>query len=343
METYGADIIRLWALSVDFTEDHRIGDEILKGVSDQYRKLRNTFRYLLGALDGYDPKVEHLGVNEMPELERYILALLARMDATLRKAVDEFDFNTYVRTLTDFCNEDLSAFFFDVRKDCLYCDAASDPKRKAYRTVLDTLFHALVRWAAPVLVFTSEEVWGTRYPDGGSVHLLEWPVLPTRQPVLDTGLGFSSATSAEESQAPDQVRGDDELVEKWARLREFRSVAFSAAENARREKFIGSSLEARITLVPSEKFDQKAILNALDNDVDLISEIFISGEVNVTQGNPFEIREVAWSSDALFGAVAHKTDHHKCGRCWRHLPEVTEDGALCSRCDQVVSGMDAAS
>ncbi|WP_405029589.1 class I tRNA ligase family protein, partial [Novosphingobium sp.] len=338
METYGADIIRLWALSVDFTEDHRIGDEILKGVSDQYRKLRNTFRYLLGALEGFS-EAERVPVEAMPELERYMLALLARMDAGLREAVDSYDFNTYVRTLTDFCNEDLSAFFFDVRKDCLYCDAATDPKRMAYRTVLDTLFHALVRWAAPVLVFTAEEVWGTRYPDAGSVHLLEWPLLP-RQPVLDTGLGVSSADGAEESLAPNQVRGD-ELVEKWVRLREFRSVAFAAAENARREKIIGSSLEAKITLVPSENMDQKAILAAIDNNVDLISEIFISGEVWVTQGNPFEIRKVAWSADGLFGAVAQKSEHHKCGRCWRHLPEVTEDGALCSRCDQVVSGMDA--
>jgi isoleucyl-tRNA synthetase len=341
METYGADIIRLWALSVDFTEDHRIGDEILKGVSDQYRKLRNTFRYLLGALDGFSEAERVADVAAMPELERYVLALLAQLDATLRKAVDEFDFNTYVRALTDFCNEDLSAFFFDIRKDCLYCDAVTDPKRMAYRTVLDTLFHALVRYAAPVLVFTSEEVWGTRYPEGGSVHLLEWPILPSTTPRLPRESGGPAALDlAATSGTPDQVRGD-ELVEKWGRLREFRSIAFVAAENARREKFIGSSLEARITLVPTEKMSQAEILDALDSDVALISEIFISGEVFVTQGNPFEIREVAWSSDGSFGAVAHKVDHHKCGRCWRHLPDVSEDGALCSRCDQVVAGMEA--
>ncbi len=174
METNGADIVRLWALSVDFTEDHRIGDEILKGVADQYRKLRNTFRYLLGALEGFS-EAERVEVAAMPELERYVLALLAKLDAALRQAVDDFDYNTYVRALTDFCNEDLSAFFFDIRKDSLYCDAADAPKRMAYRTVLDTLFHALVRYAAPVLVFTAEEVWGTRFPEGGVVHLLEWP------------------------------------------------------------------------------------------------------------------------------------------------------------------------
>ncbi len=326
METTGADIIRLWALSVDFTEDHRIGDEILKGVSDQYRKLRNTFRYLLGALEGFDPEVEHLGVNEMPELERYMLALLAKLDATLRTAVDTFDFNTYVRALTDFCNEDLSAFFFDIRKDCLYCDALTDPKRMAYRTVLDTLFHALVRYAAPVLVFTSEEVWGTRYPDGGSVHLLEWPQLPTdtqdRQPVLDTGQGFSSSNAGEGSQAPDQVRGDG-LVEKWVRLRDLRDFANFAIEPKRRDKELGSSLSARVELQIANF--APSVLEGVD-----LPELFICSEASVGQ-----------SGSSADHADVSVVSHHKCGRCWRHLPEVTEDGALCSRCDQVVSGMDA--
>jgi isoleucyl-tRNA synthetase len=283
METYGADIIRLWALSVDFTEDHRIGDEILKGVSDQYRKLRNTFRYLLGALDGFSEAERVSDVADMPELERYVLALLAQLDATLKAAAETFDFNTYVRALTDFCNEDLSAFFFDIRKDCLYCDAATDPKRMAYRTVLDTLFHALVRYAAPVLVFTAEEVWGTRYPDGGSVHLLEWPVVPTTSVDMD----------------------------KWNSLRATRTLANERIEPLRREKIIRSSLEAEYTYEGDY------------SDVDLAELLIVAA---VHQG-PTEVT---------------RTAHHKCGRCWRHLPEVTEDGALCSRCDQVVAGMDAA-
>ena len=157
MEQYGADIIRLWALSVDFTEDHRIGDEILKGVGDQYRKLRNTFRYLLGALDGFVGDMGDTG--EVPELEIYVLAMLADLDGKLRKAVDDYDYNAYTRHLVDFCNEDLSAFFFDIRKDSLYCDGADSTTRNAYRTVLDLLFHALIRYAAPVLVYTAEEVW----------------------------------------------------------------------------------------------------------------------------------------------------------------------------------------
>ncbi len=303
MKEYGADILRLWALSVDFTEDHRIGKEILAGVADQYRKLRNTFRYLLGALDGFSEAERVADVAAMPELERYVLALLARLDATLRQATADFDFNTYVRALADFCNEDLSAFFFDIRKDCLYCDAPSDPKRMAYRTVLDTLFHALVRYAAPVLVFTAEEVWGTRYPDEGSVHLLEWPVLP--------------------------VGDDEELVRKFEALRELRSRVFEPVEAMRREKTIGSTMAAEVSVKTKD-----ALLVERANSVDF-AEICIAAKVEVSgfadEGN----------SDAHI-VTASATAHHKCGRCWRHLPDVTEDGALCSRCDHVVAGMDAA-
>ena len=283
MRDYGADILRLWALSVDFTEDHRIGKEILAGVADQYRKIRNTFRYLLGALDGFSEE-ERIGVTEMPELERYMLALTAELDARLRKAVDDYDFNDYTRALSDFCNNDLSAFFFDIRKDSLYCDAPTDVKRRSYRTVLDTLFHALVRWASPVLVFTSEEVWGTRYPDGSSVHLLEWPLIDT------------------------QWREDDALEMKWAGLRELRETVTEAIEPLRRDKVIGSSLEAEVT-VPS------------DADPELLAELFIVS--SVTRGDALSVT---------------KTDKHKCGRCWRLLPEVTEDGDLCARCEDVVNG-----
>jgi isoleucyl-tRNA synthetase len=311
MENSGADIIRLWALSVDFTEDHRIGDEILKGVGDQYRKLRNTFRYMLGALEGFE-EAEKVGVAEMPELERYVLHLLADMDAKLKVAVNDFDFNTYVRLLSDFANEDLSAFFFDIRKDCLYCDAETSSKRRAYRTVLDILFHAMVSYAAPVLVFTAEEVWGTRFSEADSVHLLEWPEV-------------------------DAAWVNSDLASLWKSLRDLRSVGFVAAENARREKIIGSSLEAQIVIVPSEEMRQSEILEMIDLDQAKISEIFISGTVSVTQGNPFELREVAWNGDKTFGAVAFKTENHKCGRCWRHLPEVSKDDALCGRCEDVLN------
>ncbi len=283
METYGADIIRLWALSVDFTEDHRIGDEILKGVADQYRKLRNSFRYLLGALDGYDHAAEAVDVAQMPELERYMLGQLKRLDNTLRQAIADFDFNEYTRALSDFCNEDLSAFFFDIRKDRLYCDDPAGAERRAYRTVLDILFQALVRYAAPVLVFTAEEVWTTRFPDRGSVHLQELHDLP-------------------------EAWLDDALAERFATLRALRSQVLEAIEPLRREKVLGSGLEAEVT-VPAD---------APEAD---LAELFITAKVMRGQGD---------------GVTVTRTSDHKCGRCWRHLPEVAEDGDLCGRCDSVV-------
>ena len=304
MRDTGADILRLWALSVDFTEDHRIGKEILAGVSDQYRKLRNTFRYLLGALDGFDESERVTDVAAMPELERYMLSLLARLDATMRQAVADYDFNTYVRALADFANEDLSAFFFDIRKDSLYCDAATDPKRRAYRSVLDTLFHALARWAAPVLVFTSEEVWGTRFPDAGSVHLLEWPILPSHP---NEGRGPPSDKT--EEKVDPHFRGDDDLVAKWNSLRALRAEVTEAIEPLRRDKKIRSSLEAEI-----------AIPNAKLHDEKLLEELFISSTVRASEKLQIS-----------------KTTHLKCGRCWRHLPEVVEDGDLCTRCEGVVN------
>jgi len=282
IEQSGADILRLWVAQTDYFEDVRIGKEVLAGVGDAYRKLRNSFRYLLGALDGFTD-AEKLPVAEMPELERYILHKLAALDAELRSAADAFEFNRYSRALTDFANEDLSAFFFDIRKDCLYCEAPDAPKRRAYRTVLDILFHALVRYAAPIISFTAEEVWQSRYPsEDDSVHFLEWPVLPE----------LTGSLSAD-----------------WAEVRALRQTVTEAIEPYRREKQVRSSLEAEVT-VPS-----------LPLPGDALAELFIVSKVS--QGDA--------------GVTVTPTHRLKCGRCWRHLPEVAQDGALCDRCDGVVN------
>ncbi len=290
MEEYGADIIRLWALSVDYTADHRIGPEILKGVADQYRKLRNTLRYMLGALGEFS-EAERVGVDQMPELERYVLTLLGGLDEKLRQHVANYDFDAYTRALVDFMNEDLSAFFFDIRKDRLYCDAPGSVERRAYRTVLDTLFNALIRYAAPVLVFTAEEVWNTRHPEGGSVHLLEWPEIP-----------------AAEADA-----------QRWEALRSLRERVMEAIEPLRREKVIRSGLEAEVTMPASavpEGFSAEDL-----------ATLFITGTVTLGDGDAVTVT---------------KSDDAKCGRCWRLLPEVDEDGDLCNRCENVVAMMDAA-
>jgi isoleucyl-tRNA synthetase len=277
----GADILRMWVASVDYFEDVRIGKEVLATTSDAYRKLRNTFRYLLGALDGFSED-ERVAPKDMPQLELYVLDLLGKLDVELKAATDAFEFNRYLRLLTDFAQDDLSAFFFDIRKDSLYCDAPTDLKRRAYRTVLDVLFHALVRYAAPILVFTTEEAWQARFPEADSVHLLEWPDLP-------------------------EIPGDKVIATEWDDLRRLRAQVTEAIEPFRRDKVIRSSLEAEVT-VPEMP------LSAAD-----LAEAFIVAKVSK---GPLSVT---------------RSDYHKCGRCWRLLPEVTADGALCDRCTGVLS------
>jgi isoleucyl-tRNA synthetase len=293
----GADILRMWVASTDYFDDVRIGKEVLAGASDAYRKLRNTFRYLLGALAGFEAS-DRVPASAMPELERYMLHRLAELDAELRGIVDRaegtenwLEFGRYTRALGEFANNDLSAFFFDIRKDCLYCDV--DPasgreteRRRAYRTVLDHVFHALVRYAAPIIPFTAEEVWQARHPDAeGSVHLLEWPLVEHRW--LDPSLGV-----------------------RWAAIRLLRDQVNEAIEPLRREKVVRSSLEADVAMadVPA--------------DVDF-AEMCIVASVR--------------AQDGLAAPSVTPTAHHKCGRCWRHLPEVTADGALCGRCADILA------
>ena len=228
----------------------------------------------------------------MPQLERYILARLKQVDGALREAATGYDFDRYVRTLVDFCNEDLSAFYFDIRKDRLYCDAPDGMERRAYRTVLDTLFHALVRYAAPVLVFTSEEVWGTRFPDAGSIHLETWRDLPDWR--------------------------DEGLSERFGALRELREDVMEAIEPLRREKIVRSGLEADV-VVPADRVPDGF------SDADL-AEAFITASVTRTDSA---------------GVTASRSSEDKCGRCWRLLPSVAEDGALCDRCEAVVAELDA--
>jgi isoleucyl-tRNA synthetase len=289
----GADILRMWVASTDYFEDVRIGKEVLAGTSDAYRKLRNTFRYLLGALGDFTDE-ESVDASQMPELERWVLHRLAELDAELKSAAEGYEFNRYTRLLTTFANDDLSAFFFDIRKDSLYCDAPTELKRRAYRTVLDHVFHALIRWVSPVLVFTAEEVWASRYPDAGSVHLETWPE-------VDAGWR------------------DPALGDKWDLIRALRTRVTEAIEPMRRDKIIRSSLEAKVELTLSEP-DLAEIVASVEFD-----ELCIVSDLALDKGEHDRI-------------AVSRTDYEKCGRCWRLLPEVTEEGALCARCEEVVNG-----
>ena len=286
MRDYGADILRLWALCVDFTEDHRIGKEILAGVADQYRKLRNTFRYLLGALDGFseDERVARRGDARARALHA-VAARPARRSGCAT-AVENYDFNDYTRALGDFCNEDLSAFFFDIRKDSLYCDAADRPQapRLPHRAR-----HPVPR-AGPLgragAGVHGRGSVGTRYPDGGQRAF-------ARMARDSTRVGRRARWSP-----------------RWtgACARCARSVT-EAIEPLRRDKIIRSSLEAEVALPDGGR----------------------RGPARRT------VHRLEQSIAGRYARRVTKTDNHKCGRCWRLLPEVVEDGDLCNRCEDVVN------
>jgi isoleucyl-tRNA synthetase len=229
-DKYGADILRLWVMTADTTEDLRIGPEILKQQAELYRRLRNTLRWLLGSLAGWT-EAERVEPADMPELDRWVLHRLSELDARVRQALQTHDWTGVYPELHAFCSADLSAFYFDVRKDTLYCDRPDKPGRRAARTVLDTLHRCLTAWLAPVLVFTAEEAWGARYGADAddSVHLQSFPEIPAEW--HDAALGARMVT-----------------------LRDARGAVTAALETARRDGLIKSSLQAEITL-PAEVTD----------------------------------------------------------------------------------------
>ena len=254
LKEYGADILRLWVMNSDTTQDLRIGKEILKQQAEIYRRIRNTWRWLLGSLEGFTP-AEAVPFAELPELERWVLHRLSEFDARFRRAAHDHDWAGLIPDLHGFCNNDLSAFYFDVRKDTLYCDAAVTQRRRAARTVLDHLHRCLTTWLAPVLCFTAEEAWLARFPgDDSSVHLELWPDIPA-------------------------AWRDDALAERWARIRGIRGVVTGALEAARREGVIGASLQAepRLTLA----MEDMPLLDAAG-----WAEICITSSLDLGAGNP---------------------------------------------------------
>jgi isoleucyl-tRNA synthetase len=306
-EQSGADILRLWVVGSDYREDVRIGPEILKRHTDAYRRLRNTLRYLLGALDGYSAD-EEIGVEAMPELERWVLHRLAELDELVRRSVDALEFHAMFSALHNFCAADLSAFYFDIRKDRLYCDAPADPRRRAVRTVFDRCFECLVRWLAPVICFTAEEAWLARHGDGPrrSVHLELFPEVPA-------------------------TWRDDALGQRWELLRDLRRVVTGALELERGAKRLGSSLQAAVELfVPEDLVDQL-------RDVDL-AELCITSAGTVRRGLP---PDGAFTLADLpeVGVLVAPAPGVRCERCWRVLPEVGGEPGhadLCRRCATVV-------
>ncbi|MGM0586645.1 MAG: isoleucine--tRNA ligase, partial [Pseudomonadota bacterium] len=305
IKQYGADILRLWVAQSDYTGDLRIGQEILKGTADSYRRLRNTLRFLLGALDGFE-EAERVEPAEMPELERWVLHRLAELDRAVRAGYAAYDFPGVFHEIFQFCTTDLSSVYFDIRKDALYCDAANSPRRRACRTVMDLLFHRLVTWLAPMLCFTMEEVWLERFPgDDSSVHLQDFPETPDWR--------------------------DDALEEKWARVRAARRVVLGALEVERREKRIGASLEAA-PVVHVEDSELRAALEAV-----AFADVCITSGVDLTDA-PAPAEAFRLDDVAGVAVVPRHAEGAKCARCWKVLPDVGEHGpaGLCGRCAEVI-------
>ncbi len=282
-EKFGADILRIWVASSDYADDPSFGWNLFSANSDIYRKLRNTMRYLLGALDGFGES-ERVVHADMPGLERWLLHRLAELDIVVRDAYVAYDFKKAFHELVNFCVVDLSAVYFDIRKDSLYCDAPSSLRRRACRTVMDEVFRRLTIWFAPVMVFTCEEAWEQRYPGNGSVHLQLFP---------ETPLAWLDAAHAA----------------RWDGVFRVRKAVTEALEVERREKRIGSSLEASVSVMVGEP----ELLGAFAGED--AAEIFITSQAELVAGG-----------DGI-SVTSSRAPGVKCARSWKYFDPATADPA----------------
>ena len=296
----GIEILRLWAAAQDFTDDLRISEEILQTSVDAYRKLRNTLRYLLGALDGFD-EAERLPVEQMPSLERWMLHRLHELDGVVRAGYDAYDFKRVYAALFNFCVVDLSAFYLDVRKDSLYCDRPDSVRRRAVRTVMDEVFNRLILWLAPIMPFTTEESWLTRTPsEDDSVHFQTFP---------DTPAAWK----------------DEARAENWKTIRRLRRVVTGALETERREKRIGSSLEAAPEVFVTDAAYRAALMAEMDSSLEaFLADISITSQASLTDGDgPAEAFRLEDVGDV--SVVPGKAAGTKCARSWKYSTEVGQD------------------
>jgi len=311
-DSMGADILRLWVVSADYSNDLRFGMGILKQVGESYRRLRNTLRYLLGNLDGFT-EAERLPIADMPELERWVLHRLWELDGLARRCIDDFDFHTLFQELLQFCNADLSAFYFDIRKDTIYCNASDDTRRRAARTVLDLVYDHLVRWLAPFICFTADEAWLARHPgEDETVH----------------DKTFSEVPAAWQ---------DDALAERWAKVRTLRRAVTGALEKARAAKVIGASLQAHpVVYAPAD------LVTACDGLS--MADLCITSAITLRADEPPPEEAIRPEGEPNLGVVIQLAEGEKCQRCWKVLPDVGthQHEGLCGRCDTVVDQLTAA-
>jgi isoleucyl-tRNA synthetase len=293
----------MWVSSSDFTQDLKLGINILKQLEDVYRKLRNTLRYMLGALYEYDDQNEVVDYNALPDLEKWVLHKLAETEKELDECIEQYDINKYFSILYMFCANDLSSFFFDIRKDCLYCDHKDDHKRKAYRMVLYTIFQHIVRRLAPIMVFTAEEAW------------------------LSLQINKESSVHIQTFIAAEKEWFNSDIFEKINKVKEVRRSITTAIEIARKDKKLGSSLQASIDL-----YDPDNILSVKDEA--LWEEIAITSGFKIHNK---KIPDEAFISDDLknIGVVVNIANGEKCERCWKIFSSLK--GKLCERCQSVLA------
>ena len=306
VKQYGADILRLWVAQSDYSADQRIGPEILKGVADSYRRLRNTMRFMLGSLHDFS-EADRIDPADMPELEQWVLHRLAELDTRVRDGYTAYDFQGVFQAIFTFATVDLSAFYFDVRKDVLYCDGDT-VERSAARTVLDILFHRLTTWLAPVLVFTMEEVWLERFGgEDSSVHLIDIPETPASWL-------------------------NPELAEKWAMIRRVRRVVTAALEVQRTEKVIGASLEAAPILYLADQAIKDVLEQMPFADICITSDLTLS--TDAAPSDAFTMAEIEGVAVSFV-----KAEGEKCGRCWKILPDVGthSHAGVCGRCNDALA------
>ncbi len=300
LKKYGVDILRLWVVASDYYDDLKLDNAILQSQAESYRRIRNTFRFLIGNLSDFTEE-EAIDESEFPELERYLLHRLWEVDKVVQKCVSTFNFHLMFTTLLNFCSSDLSAFYFDIRKDTIYCDSKESVQRRSTRTLLNIIFNHLVRWFAPSISFTSEEAWKAM-GNKESIHLQD----------------FLQCKNEYE---------DNQLNEKWSLIKNIRKVATGAIEKIREEKIIRSSLEAHIDIFVSAE-NHKKLEEVMFDEITITSSFSLYVIDEKSKG--FSIEDI---SDVI--VKASKVNGEKCQRCWKYEAKLIND-EVCNRCNTVI-------
>ncbi len=301
LKKYGVDILRLWVVASDYYDDLKLDNAILQAQTDSYRRIRNTFRYLIGNLDGFSTE-EKINESEFPDLEKFILHRLWEIDQIIMDCVKTFNFHLMFTTLLNFCSNDLSAFYFDIRKDVIYCDSKKSLERRSSRTLLDIIFNYLVRWLAPSLSFTAEEAWKARY-NNSSIHLEDF------------------------LRTPDNYK-NNQINDTWLILKQIRRVITGALEKKRSEKIIGSSLESYIDIFLEKSILEKVNMYSMD-EISITSSFSFHELSKSIKG--FGIEEIPYVK-----IIVSKIEGKKCQRCWKYKKELIRD-EICNRCEDAIS------